>query len=186
MSEFLGNLGYAPVVVGIFQGLGDAFLLKVEGDVTQGGIFRDTVVVGIGGGGLHGLEGALIVEAGYVFEDHVGEYGAGVVAYHAPCLAAVERPVGEHVFGALVVVGEHRIGYVGLEGPVHQVHQRLEGPERIPEGECCHVGEAFGIADGTVVLAETAVEVLEHERVLHGAVDAGVESLSQHLVVGVQ
>ena len=186
MAEFLRDLGYAPVVVGIFKGLGDAFLLEVEGDVAEGGIFRDAVVVGVGGGGLHGLEGPLVVESRHVLEDHVGEDGAGMVAYHAPGLTSVEGPVGEHVFGALVEVGEHRVGDVGLQGTVDEVHQGFEGPERVPEGEGCDVGEAFSLSDGAVVLAETAVGVLEDEGMEHGAVDAGVEGLAEDLVLTFQ
>ena len=89
--------------------------------------------MGVGGGGLHGLEGALVVETRHILHDHVGKDGAGVVANHAPGFSAVEGPVWEHVLGALVVVGEHRVRDVGLQGPVDEVHQGFEGPEGVPE-----------------------------------------------------
>ena len=90
------------------------------------------------------------------------------------------------MLGALVEVGEHGVGDIGLQRSVDQVHKWFEGPEGIPEGERGHVGEAFGLSDGAVMFAEPAVGVLEYERVQHGAVDAGVEGLPEDFIAGVE
>ena len=132
MPEEFGGLGYAPVIVGVFQSLGNGFLLLVERHVAEFGVFRDAVVMRVRGGGFHRLEGALVVESLHALHHHVCKHGTGVVTYHAPGLAAVERPDGKHVLSALVVVLQHGVGEVGLEGFVHQVEQGMEGPVSIP------------------------------------------------------
>ncbi len=74
VPQKFGGLCYAPVVVGIFQGLGNGFLLLVEGHVAELGVFRDAVVVGVGGGGLHRLEGTLVVKALHSLHHHVCQH----------------------------------------------------------------------------------------------------------------
>ncbi len=90
MAEFFCNLSNAPVIVGIFQSLADALLLKIERHPAQFGIFLNAVIVRVGGGGLHRLKGSLVVEALYPFQYHVCQHGACVITYHAPSLAPVE------------------------------------------------------------------------------------------------
>ena len=132
VTQKLGRLGYAPIVVGIFKSLGDRFLLLVERHVAEGGIFRNAVVVRVGGGGLHRLEGALVVESTHAFEHHVCQHRAGVIADHAPGLAAVERPDREHLLGTFVEMGEHRVGDVCLKRLVDEVEKRVESPVSVP------------------------------------------------------
>ncbi len=107
-----------------------------------------------------------------------------MIAYHAPGLATVEAPDGEHVLGALVVVLEHGVGKIRLEGFVHKVQEGMEGPVGVPERESRIVGEIFCELHRAVVSAETAVDILEEEGVLGRAVDAGVEGLFCAKVAG--
>ena len=83
-------------------------------------------------------------------------------------------------------MGEHGVRDVGLQGSVDEIHQRLEGSESVPEGECRDVGVSFRFAYRAVVFPEPAVSILEQERMLHRTVHAGVESLPKHLVVTIQ
>ena len=76
MTEFLGYLRDAPVVVGIFKSLGDAFFLKVERNIAERGVFGNAVVMGVGGGGLHRLESPLVIESRHILKYHIGKDGA--------------------------------------------------------------------------------------------------------------
>ena len=77
---------------------------------------------------------------------------------------------------------KHGIGNVCLKWPVDQIEQRVEGPVCIPKGKhgnICKTGCSFDIL---VVSSESAVGILEYERVQGGMVHAGVECFLQFSV----
>ena len=94
----------------------------------------------------------------------------------------VERPYGQHVLNALVVVCEHRVGYVGLHVGLHEVEQRMKRTVCVPERQGGEVGEAFGLVDALVEAAIVAVGVLEDEGVEECVVNRCVEGLFLLLV----
>ena len=175
MAQKLCGLGYAPVVVGIFKGFGNGFIFFVEGNVAKLCVFRQTVVIGVCGGGLHGLVCPLVVEALNALYHHVGKYRNGMVAYHAPGLSAVEGPDWQHVLCALVVMLQHRVGKICLQRLVNQVQKRMEGPVSVPKREGRIVCKAICRGDVSVMGTEAAVNILEQEGMQGGAVNACVE-----------
>ncbi len=83
-------------------------------------------------------------------------------------------------------MGKHRIGDVGLQRLVNQIQKRMERPVSVPERESGHVRESLSLLNVLIQPAEASVGILEQERVQGGAIDAGVEGLSQSFVICVQ
>ena len=74
LAERVGCLRDAIVVVGVFEGLGNRFALLVERHPAQFRIFGQAVVIGIGRRAFHRFESPLVVEAGNLLDNHVGQY----------------------------------------------------------------------------------------------------------------
>ena len=74
-----------------------------------------------------------MIESLHVLHYHVCQYRCGVIAYHTPRLVASERPVRQHLLHALVVMGKQRVGHIGLDVLMYEVHQRMEGTISVPQ-----------------------------------------------------
>ena len=81
-AQQFGCLGHAPVVVGVFKGLGDAFVLVVSQDQA---VLSETLQSEIPGQrrGHHRFESLLIVETLQAPDHGIGNHRNGVIADHA-------------------------------------------------------------------------------------------------------
>ncbi len=172
-AEVLRHLGDAPVVVGVFQGLGDALVLVV-GEHQAVGAEAVQTEFGPGGGGDQGLQRLRDVEIGEAAGDGVRDHGGGVVADHAVGLVAPEFPDGQ--FAGLVVDGqeglEEVVAPLGLELP----EERVLGAEGVPEREHGVALPALGAVYPAVHSAVFAVRVGVQRGVDARVVEGGVEA----------
>ena len=170
LAEFLRSLCYGVIVVGIFQCLRDRFRLLVERHIAERTVLRQAVVVVVHCRCYHCLEGAFVVESLDVLAYHVRQYSRGMIAYHAPCLIAGKRPVGQHLLHTLVIMCKHGVCHIRLNVLMHKIHQRMECPVRVPERELGAVCEPALFLDVLVESEIRAVGVIVYKRTQRGMI----------------
>ena len=119
LAQSFGSLCDTIVVIGIFQCFGNRLRLFVKRDVAIPHIVGQTVVMFVQGSRFHRLIRPFVVETFHSFDDHIRQDGDRMIADHAPSLVSVKRPDREHFLHALVKVGQHRIGDVGIYVLMH-------------------------------------------------------------------
>ncbi len=177
--ELLAGAVDAPVLVGIFEGDAGGGAVLVGWEVAQLLVEGGAAVVVAVGRSLHGVEkilGEYPVVRSDAFGDGVGEDADAVVAHHAPVLATVVAPDGEHLVGALGPVLEEAIDHVVGQRGVEEGDEGVEGAVGVPERE-----------DGVVAaLADAVVDLLVDAAVGAGAVliERGVDQTMVERGVG--
>ena len=147
MPKLQGNLRHAPVVKGIFKGLGHALVLVIG---QYKAVFTETVQAEfrIVRACNQRLESVLVVKAGEAAGNGIGNDGSAVIAYHAVGFIAGELPDGQ--FSGFVVDGEHAPYEIHRALRLNFHKQRMKPPEGIPEGENGVAFPAFGLMDFSV------------------------------------
>ena len=133
-------------------------------------------------GRFHRLVCPFVIKAFYPLHDHVGQDGNGMVADHTPGLVAIERPDREHLLYALIIMRQHRVGDIGVYILMHKVEPGMQGTVGVPQRQGCIVRETFSLFDVLVQPSETAVGILEKERVQGGVIGGRVECFFRLLV----
>ena len=179
MPEPQCYLGYAPVIIGIFQGLGYALMFvigehqAVATETAQPEIFPLR-------GCQQGLESLLIIKAFQSPGHRIGDDRRAVVSDHAVGLIAGEFP--DRKFPAFPPDGEH--GLDKVHGPVRLDfgQQRMQAAERIPKGKDRVALPAFGFVHLAVHAPVFAIDIGIEGRVDGRVVQGGVESGAMLLV----
>ena len=129
MPQFEGHLCHAPVVEGVFERLGHAFVFVV---CQHEPVAAETVHAegGVARGGDEGFEGVFVVESRQTVSNGVCNHGRAVVAYHTVGLPAGEFPYGQ--FARFVIDGEH--GPDEVHGPLglDLGQQGMQAAESVP------------------------------------------------------
>ena len=89
-----------------------------------------------------------------------------VIAYHAPVLASVMAPYGQHVVGASFVMSIERIGYVAAHSSIGEIDKGVQGAVSVPQRE-------DGVTGMSVIVL--FINILIDGGVYHGVVVGGVE-----------
>ena len=188
IAQGLGQLGDAPVIVGILQCLGNGLVVLVAGDVAN------LVFPILGGGhqeGHHpahrvdarsvvlrraqaGAEGFLHVEVALPLGVGIGYERGGVIAYHRARVVGGQFPLGENA--ALPLLDQQRAdeGLVLLR--TDEGHQRMEGTEGVPQGEGRIDGIGYiALMNLPVHAAVTSVRIGEEVGLYAGVVEGGIE-----------
>ena len=133
-AEHLRHLRHAPVVVGVFQGLGHrlVFVVGKHQPVAAEAVQPELPVAR---GGQHSLESLLQIEASYTPRCRVGDYRGRVISYHTIGFVAPELPNRE--LSGLAVNRDEGIDEVGGALRLQLAEQGMQAPERVPEGEDC-------------------------------------------------
>ena len=172
VSELLCHLGHAPVVVGVFQGLGHGFVLVVGENQT---VAPEAVQPEFSGHGrsLHGFESLLRIEAANAAEHCICNDRCRVIAYHTIGFVAPQFPDRE--LSRLTVYGYEGVDEVGTALGLKLEKQGMEASESVPEGKNAV------LLVGRSVFAYGSVDLPVHPAVL--SVGIGVERRVNRTVV---
>ena len=144
--------GYAPVVVGVFEGLADRLVLVFAAEEAVACVFgaaQDGQVAG----GHHCVEqllaGILVKAVEDAGAHRVEDDADGVIAYHTVCFVAGQLPHCQ--LAAVAVVVEHREDEVVAALRLDDVEQRMQGAVGVPDREDGVLVASFGLLDGVAV-----------------------------------
>ena len=156
MSEQFRNLCHAPVVVGVLEGLRDAFVFVVR---QHEAVTAETVEpeFGIMGRGDHGLESFFVVKAPQAAHHRIRENRRSVVADHTVRLITGKLPDGE--FALLLIDRDHRADEIHRTLGLDFGQQRMQAAEGIPKREHRVALPSFGLVHLPVHSAVLAVDV---------------------------
>src|SRR5690606_1981453 len=105
--QVLGELCYAPVVIGVLEGIGHGGAVYLLRDITAVDVFPYAFIPTVIVRGSTVVQRRLRIPFVRAFDDGISNYGHTVVAAHAPVVICVMRPYGEHFQYALIIVGHH-------------------------------------------------------------------------------
>ena len=177
LSQSLGRAGNAIIVVGILQCFGNRLGFFVERNVTVTIVIRQAIVMFIHCGCLHGFVCPFVIKTFDTFNDHIGQNGYGMVTDHTPGFVTIERPDRKHSLRALIVMGKHGIGDIGVHVLMHQVKPGMQGAIGVPQRESSIIRKAFGLFDILVQSSETTVGILEDERMQSRMISRRIKGL---------
>ena len=107
LTQSLGSLRNAIIIISIFQCFRHRFRFFIERDISHGTILRQTVIIRIHRCGLHGFVRTFVIKAFHSFHNHVCQYGNSMITNHTPGFISIERPDGKHFLHTLVIMCQH-------------------------------------------------------------------------------
>ncbi len=170
------------VVERVFKGLGHGPVVPLfDGDVSEVDEVSELAVRAVAGGLDHYVEGFLLVDAAYPFEDRVHDDGDGMIAYHHVCLRGPHVPDGH----APVLQPEFKQRTRHVPGPfrVDDCIEGMCGAVCVPGREGGIVGPSVCLVDFSVRAGIGAVGVAIYGGRDERMVEGGVESPAQARVV---
>ncbi len=171
-SEAPGHLRDGPVVERVLQRPRHAFRF-VAGIDEPGAFVRGEAEAILFRAVCHRLECEADVDAVDTLRDRVGDHRDGVVADHGVGLVGRQFPDGQAA--AILVLTQHRPDEVARAAGIDQREERVQRPERVPQGEDRVIGESLGPVDPEVTPAVLPVDVHVDVGRQHGVVQRRVE-----------
>ena len=175
MPQALRHAGYAPVVVGKFQGLRHRLYLEVGRNPAIQVVELRCVHIVLVGCGHHGPEGTFPVKRADPAEPGIGNDRHGMVANHTSGFVTGERPYRQ-LTQAIVVVQEG-IHYVSRKFGVDKGLQRMPGTERIPDGKGGIEMPLFQAPVLSLLVPVQAVHIVNAVGCLESVVEVGIKHI---------
>ena len=161
LAKHACQLSHGPIVVGILERLGGRFFFLVAGDITELAIVAQPAIV-VFHRALHNERiDLLVVDAFEAFYCRLGDYDDRMVAGHATCFRALQRPDrhARRAFGChadqAIDQGRHALG-------LHDRVKRMQRAVCVPQRKCAVVVRAFGhLVDLHIHSAILTIDIVE-------------------------